>query len=73
MGSTNCFNKYLGMGLSCFSGMKIPEFNDIGVKKERCNRPLIPVRTKQIPKIGRNGLCTCGSGKKYKKCCGLNY
>jgi SEC-C motif domain protein len=23
------------------------------------------------PKIGRNDLCHCGSGKKYKKCCGL--
>lgn len=22
------------------------------------------------PKIGRNDLCTCGSGKKFKKCCG---
>jgi hypothetical protein len=22
------------------------------------------------PKIGRNDLCPCGSGKKYKKCCG---
>lgn len=22
--------------------------------------------------IGRNELCTCGSGKKYKKCCGKN-
>ena len=21
-------------------------------------------------KIGRNELCPCGSGKKYKKCCG---
>ena len=21
-------------------------------------------------KIGRNQLCTCGSGKKYKQCCG---
>jgi len=21
-------------------------------------------------KIGRNDLCPCGSGKKYKKCCG---
>ena len=27
--------------------------------------------TKQeIHKIGRNDLCPCGSGKKYKKCCG---
>jgi hypothetical protein len=23
-------------------------------------------------KIGRNDPCTCGSGKKYKKCCGKN-
>jgi preprotein translocase subunit SecA len=23
-------------------------------------------------KIGRNAPCPCGSGKKYKKCCGLN-
>ena len=24
------------------------------------------------PKIGRNDPCPCGSGKKYKKCCGKN-
>ena len=23
-----------------------------------------------LAKIGRNDPCTCGSGKKYKKCCG---
>jgi SEC-C motif-containing protein len=23
------------------------------------------------PKIGRNDPCSCGSGKKYKKCCGV--
>ena len=23
-----------------------------------------------IHKVGRNDLCPCGSGKKYKKCCG---
>ncbi|ABZ83764.1 conserved hypothetical protein [Heliomicrobium modesticaldum Ice1] len=22
-----------------------------------------------MSKIGRNGQCHCGSGKKYKKCC----
>ena len=27
-----------------------------------------PVRV--VEKIGRNDLCPCGSGKKYKKCCG---
>jgi len=29
----------------------------------------MPVQRKQ-PKIGRNDPCICGSGKKYKKCCG---
>jgi preprotein translocase subunit SecA len=33
-------------------------------------------RVKQIklaqPKVGRNDPCPCGSGKKYKKCCGTN-
>ena len=27
---------------------------------------------KTEPKIGRNDSCPCGSGKKYKKCCGRN-
>ena len=26
--------------------------------------------TRSQPKIGRNDPCPCGSGKKYKKCCG---
>jgi len=25
---------------------------------------------RSAPKVGRNDLCPCGSGKKYKKCCG---
>ena len=28
-----------------------------------------PRRT-AAPKIGRNEMCPCGSGKKYKRCCG---
>ena len=27
-------------------------------------------RRREGPKIGRNDPCPCGSGKKYKKCCG---
>jgi SEC-C motif-containing protein len=26
--------------------------------------------TRQVEKVGRNEPCPCGSGKKYKKCCG---
>ncbi len=29
-------------------------------------------KRRETPKVGRNDLCTCGSGKKYKHCCGLN-
>ncbi|GHV70288.1 hypothetical protein AGMMS49928_17500 [Spirochaetia bacterium] len=31
--------------------------------------PELPVR-RTAPKVGRNDPCPCGSGKKYKKCCG---
>lgn len=34
--------------------------------------PQQPTKTKKVnrKKIGRNEQCSCGSGKKYKKCCG---
>lgn len=38
------------------------------VEKPRAAPAILPVRTS--PKIGRNEPCPCGSGKKYKKCCG---
>jgi preprotein translocase subunit SecA len=25
---------------------------------------------RDVPKVGRNDPCPCGSGKKYKQCCG---
>ncbi len=31
-----------------------------------------PVVIKKAERVGRNDLCPCGSGKKYKKCCGIN-
>ncbi len=31
--------------------------------------PVQVVRTS--PKVGRNNPCPCGSGKKFKKCCGM--
>jgi uncharacterized protein YecA (UPF0149 family) len=29
-----------------------------------------PTFIRETPKVGRNEPCPCGSGKKYKKCCG---
>jgi len=34
--------------------------------------PAKMVPAKKHVKVGRNELCPCGSGKKYKKCCGMN-
>ncbi|MFA7543096.1 MAG: preprotein translocase subunit SecA [Candidatus Cloacimonadaceae bacterium] len=41
-----------------------PRFGDDIEVKQR------PVRTET--KVGRNDPCPCGSGKKYKKCCGIH-
>jgi preprotein translocase subunit SecA len=32
-------------------------------------RITIPLK-REMPKVGRNDPCPCGSGKKYKQCCG---
>lgn len=40
-------------------------------KKER-EAKVQPIRNSKVnPKIYRNELCPCGSGKKYKRCCFL--
>jgi preprotein translocase subunit SecA len=38
-------------------------------RKEAKGAPRAPFKRK-TPKVGRNDPCPCGSGKKYKKCCG---
>ena len=40
--------------------------NTLGIIEENENKPQIDT----TQKIGRNDPCPCGSGKKYKKCCG---
>ena len=37
---------------------------------DRLSRIPAPIANIREPKIGRNDPCYCGSGKKYKKCCG---
>lgn len=40
----------------------------LGIIEDNENKPKIDTSKK----IGRNDPCPCGSGKKYKKCCGAN-
>ena len=42
--------------------------NDQKQVKSEINRTVV----NQGPQVGRNEPCTCGSGKKYKNCCGRN-
>lgn len=50
------------------------ENGGINVPKQASNQKTSPVFSastgKQQLKVGRNDPCPCGSGKKYKKCCG---
>jgi len=38
---------------------------------ENAQEPAVAAERHRAPhKVGRNELCPCGSGKKFKKCCG---
>lgn len=47
-----------------------PSVNSTDVSSTPSNSvPVAQPVTKRDKKVGRNDLCPCGSGKKYKKCC----
>ena len=69
------------IGQKLDSGMaqpKAPMMNPTAapVKREsvygNAAKPQVSQTPVRVTKIGRNDPCPCGSGKKYKKCCGLN-
>ena len=41
------------------------------LKAEQSGTAKVETVVLEGPKIGRNDPCPCGSGKKYKKCCGV--
>ena len=45
--------------------------NTLGIIEENEERPTID-ESIDLSKIGRNDPCPCGSGKKFKKCCGAH-
>ena len=56
--------KITGEGLES-SNMSL---KDNSPKQEKTHTPIVNTE----PKVGRNDPCPCGSGKKYKNCCGRN-
>ena len=60
-----------------FAGMPVPsspEDKPVLVPTSPSSVPSSPVSAvapvRNFPKVGRNDPCPCGSGKKFKKCCG---
>jgi preprotein translocase subunit SecA len=53
---------------------EVSQFAMAEQQRAAAQAPQGEVKVKQIkleePKVGRNDPCPCGSGKKYKKCCG---
>ena len=53
----------------------LPQWNNIfdeAAQKEMIRTQKASGTVVKDKKIGRNDPCPCGSGKKYKKCCGMN-
>lgn len=52
--------------LNQFLSLEIPVLQNFSLKS------VIETRMKDIEKVERNAPCPCGSGLKFKKCCGKN-
>ena len=61
----------LGSGPSGSAHGSLPQGSRSGVPRPTAETAKIQV-IRSTPKIGRNDPCPCGSGKKYKNCCGRN-
>jgi hypothetical protein len=55
--------EWLSTPRAAFDGKKPSEMLSLAQRKVETFR-------RQDPRVGRNDPCPCGSGKKYKKCCG---
>jgi len=62
--------------VSATSHDEVGQFAMAERQRAAAQAPQGEAKVKQIkldtPKVGRNDPCPCGSGKKYKKCCGRN-
>lgn len=58
-----------GLGKAGEATIRADDMSEVEVAKAS-NPTVIRVESNDTPTIGRNDPCPCGSGKKYKKCCG---
>jgi preprotein translocase subunit SecA len=65
------FKTHIDVELSKAMGIENLELAKINVNFEKSNVKGEQIKLKSLNRIGRNAPCPCGSGKKYKKCCGI--
>ena len=53
------------------TGSALAAINSVD-KGEKIDKKIVTTVVNEGPKVGRNAPCPCGSGKKYKNCCGKN-
>ena len=71
----NAPSKTMDSRSSSFSNFKQNSANQAGQAKTNKEEAVIDIAKPKLKdasgkKVGRNDTCPCGSGKKYKKCCG---
>ena len=50
------------------AGLEDTAIRNLDTTTKKSTAPIV----NNTPKVGRNDPCPCGSGKKYKNCCGKN-
>ena len=67
--------EFMGLAMEAMNGRRLWNHNghtptEIQQYMQKKNEKVIAFPVTSLEKIGRNDPCPCGSGKKYKKCCG---
>jgi uncharacterized protein YecA (UPF0149 family) len=52
-----------------FAAMAADQSSEPERFKEMVLAPIAKQLNRKPPRVGRNELCPCGSGKKFKRCC----
>jgi hypothetical protein len=60
------FNVYVARAIEAYGAWKPPK----GVPKGAVFSKMVPIPDDLLNPPSRNSLCKCGSGKKFKRCCG---
>ena len=54
------------------TGVALQNLKNLDADQSKVQTQINKTVVNQGPKVGRNAPCSCGSGKKYKNCCGKN-